>query len=258
MSKRQVMIRGAVFDYEQKAPFARSGRSILGGLELDPTGQALKCHECGQPHPSLALHVKKHGLTVREYRLKHGLNLSTSLVSPQRQEAMRLSSPLTSWSGNRERNLINLAKGRTAARARRQTEELKNFGNRCRLQMIAAIQKLAMELAHTPTSTELAAAGLPMATLSKALGKGRINEIVELCGLEPNSYAAKFAVRYERMMLVELLRDARYRLGRAPKIKDCRAPVLPCVNTFKRAFGSWPAALDAAGFGLVARQRQAT
>lgn len=55
--QRYVIIRGQVFRWEEKAPFAPSGKSIEGAIEYDRDKESLKCHECGDWHRGLAGHV---------------------------------------------------------------------------------------------------------------------------------------------------------------------------------------------------------
>jgi ROS/MUCR transcriptional regulator protein len=78
-----VLIRGFMFTYEEKAPFVVSGKSVFAAIEYDEEQERVKCHECGRWMGSIGQHsTLVHHLTARNYKLKHGLNLSTSLDSP--------------------------------------------------------------------------------------------------------------------------------------------------------------------------------
>jgi hypothetical protein len=49
---------------------------------LDRRGRELICHECGQAHRHLGLHVyRAHGLRAAEYRKRHGLARGRGLVA---------------------------------------------------------------------------------------------------------------------------------------------------------------------------------
>lgn len=48
---------------------------------LEEVDDGLTCHECGQPHQHLGLHVARaHGSTAAQYRIMHGLKRSRGLV----------------------------------------------------------------------------------------------------------------------------------------------------------------------------------
>lgn len=49
---------------------------------LDDDGQTVACHECGHRARSLGNHIRvAHGMSAREYKLRHGLPLTRGLVS---------------------------------------------------------------------------------------------------------------------------------------------------------------------------------
>lgn len=75
---RRVVICNIVFRYTDKEPYARSGKSILGGIEVNSAGE-FKCHECGAFRKSIGKHLREHGITAADYRLKHGLKRKTQL-----------------------------------------------------------------------------------------------------------------------------------------------------------------------------------
>ena len=90
MSERKVMIRGQVFSYKEKAPFVPSGVSVFGAVEYDFAKDRLRCHECGEWFAGLSAHISfRHTLTLREYKVKHGLRLVTKLVSESIKDRLR-------------------------------------------------------------------------------------------------------------------------------------------------------------------------
>lgn len=60
---------------------APSGFGRYGYLDGDDS--TIMCHECGQLFSSLGAHLSsQHGLTAREYKVRHGLPLGKGLISP--------------------------------------------------------------------------------------------------------------------------------------------------------------------------------
>jgi hypothetical protein len=78
----QVLIRGKVFLYKQKAPFVPSGKSVLGALEYDEATDRVRCHECGEWFGSVGQHARRaHMLSPKDYNARHGLRLGASLCA---------------------------------------------------------------------------------------------------------------------------------------------------------------------------------
>jgi ROS/MUCR transcriptional regulator protein len=76
--------RGGVPGPAGPEPGSPSGHGRWGILDVDEAGSGrLVCHECGRTYIALGVHVAMaHGITVREYRLRHGLLMSASLSAP--------------------------------------------------------------------------------------------------------------------------------------------------------------------------------
>ncbi|WP_152185739.1 MucR family transcriptional regulator [Segeticoccus rhizosphaerae] len=81
--------RDAVSSWPSAAPVASGvvrvgepdGQGRFGVLEVAPDG-LLVCHECGQAHRHLGLHVARaHGVQAAEYRRRHGLARTRGLVA---------------------------------------------------------------------------------------------------------------------------------------------------------------------------------
>lgn len=262
---RKVVMYGAEWPYEEKGKFGfvPSGKSILGAFELHEDGVGLKCHECGDHFGHLGRHVKIHfGMTAREYKKRHGLPLNTSLSSPRAREDMakhpaireaRLALRATAF---RPRNKP-VGNGRYVRADGSIRAALRNLRLSCPEQLRQQLKQAAAELGHTPVDRELRARGINPTKLAERLGVKGIDEAMEVCGLVPNRDREneRLAERYSITILIELLRDARIKLRRIPRGLDCGAPLLPSRVTFVRHFGSWQAALDAAGFGLISRQK---
>ena len=57
---------------------------------LDLVDRDLVCHECGQAHRHLGLHVyRAHGLSANEYRSRHGLARGRGLVADDLREVIK-------------------------------------------------------------------------------------------------------------------------------------------------------------------------
>jgi hypothetical protein len=256
MGDRKVLIRGAAYDYKEKAPFVVSGKSLLGALELDSYGMAVKCHECGEFFRKVALHSKlAHGMTPKQYKIKHGLRISCGLCSPFAVASLRARFCLTAGSHGIEA-LIEWHKNNKYVRKNR--EELLNERNKCMAQLRASVERITKEVGRIPTWIDLRSDGITFSGVKRAHGIIGINALMEAIGLEKpgirtTSKMPGVSGYYTKVILIELLRDAKVKLGRIPMAKDCRAPLLPALATFVKLFGSWNAALQEAGFGLLAK-----
>lgn len=189
-----VLIRGHVFTYKEKAPFVASGVSVLGALEYDKERDELRCHECGCWFDSLTTHLKKHHVGVEQYKLKHGLNVRTGLVSLKNRKAraavaMRtvatVGTPMTR--GDLRFSVAATATARReacAARPNKRWAERNNNIGRCGAQLLFRIQLRAAEIGHTPTTYELAEAGMPLSSIIAEFGSH--NQAIAAAGLVEN------------------------------------------------------------------------
>jgi predicted small integral membrane protein len=67
----------------ERAVGSPSGHGRWGFVDVDPAdGDRLVCHDCGHAYVALGVHIGMVHGGVREYRLRHGLTLSTSLAAP--------------------------------------------------------------------------------------------------------------------------------------------------------------------------------
>lgn len=247
MSNHKVIIRGAVYEYADKAPFVPSGKSVHGAIEMRSDGR-VKCHECGRYFASVGAHIGQgvHQISPREYKLRHGLRLQSGLCSPEVGRSYVTSSA------------VHLAQYRGRGHVqqlgpRRRNAELLNQNGKCKAQLGEKIKQIAAELGRTPKLSELRSNGAnPYRTIAN-LGLDGVAGLLRDYGIEPSNFQ-KYQHKYDASILVELLRDAKVALGRIPKSDDCRPPLLPAWNTFSRTFGSWMAALEAAGLCTERRE----
>lgn len=179
---KKVIIRGHVLDYAEKAPFVISGESTLGAMEYDSATDKLRCHECGVWFGGLTQHIwKAHRMPVRDYKIRHGLNLSRSGISTPRRKAI-FSATLHKRLRAGSAHLVKRDPLAVAKSVHGPHLERLNVAGRCEAQYIFRIQVLAAQLGHTPTSAELKHSGIHQGSLRKQFGS--ISKAAELAGLK--------------------------------------------------------------------------
>ncbi len=186
---RKVMIRGVVFNFSDKSPFVSSGVSVFAAIEYDQQKDRLRCHECGCWFASLANHIASgaHDLSVRQYKIKHGLNLQTSLVSKEGSSARSRSSiarkaGIISHTRNANPSAFNNNKKYPRSR-----NELKNEISHCPAQLSLKILTLARNLGRTPTTEEMKNIGIALSTILRSFKVLSLREAMSLLGLEPRN-----------------------------------------------------------------------
>ena len=114
-------------------------------------------------------------------------------------------------------------------------------------QLLQTLRDLAAELGRSPTTHELQARRDLPSSITYANHFGSWNAALEAAGLE--IYRRPPAHSDEQ--LLQILRDLAAELSRTPTQRELRAcRDLPSPNAYKRHFGSWTAALEAAGLKL--------
>lgn len=176
-----ILLHRAVFRREDKEPFEKSGFSLLGALEYDQNTDNIRCHECGEFRRKLLPgHLATHDITGKDYRWKHGLHSGAPLcglfVKHDNNPSFRVPLPI-----EKLRELAEVA--RKARPQHGPSVETLNLRNRCRLQMIARLQKLAEEFHRTPTTTEILNSGLALSALRRCFGS--LDEAMKEAGLTP-------------------------------------------------------------------------
>jgi ROS/MUCR transcriptional regulator protein len=243
----KVIMRGRVYLYRQKAPFVHSGQSVLGAIEYDEAADRVKCHECGKWFQYLGAHIgPKHGMSAREYKLKHVLLMKTALLA-ERLRARMIEAALAIprvYHGQRPPLLI----GPRPARARMQMEQ-RNEAGRCPAQILKDVQTVADTIGRTPTAEDLANSPLKVHARSAmvALNVPNMGALMSLAGLAKRKKQPNKHPKYPPPILIEILRDFYVMHQRIPACSDHRRGILPDHKTFVRAFGSRRKALIAAG-----------
>jgi hypothetical protein len=204
--EREVIIRGHVFGYEEKAPFVASGCSVLGALEYDEDKGCVKCHECGEWFPCISwTHLKfKHKKTIRQYKERHGFNMGTALCTPMFSEMRKIGSSKLGPEQRAHRTAVLIEAGREHKRVHGTNKsnrglqlERSNIIGRCHSQMLWRIQVMAAELGRTPTSREIAARGFDeLLVLTRFGGYAKM---FELAGLEKRPYGKRITDDYGKL-----------------------------------------------------------
>lgn len=242
MQNRYILLMGQVFNWEDKAPFVPSGKSVLGAVEYDKDSDTLKCHECGKWVEHLGNHVLVHDLTSREYKAKHGINLRSSMISRSASAALSRAARGRGIFFKGIRGNRSGSRPRARGTASQTKFELRNIRGTCRAQLIHRLNKLSEDLGRNPSSRDMKAAGLGSA--EKILGTGWTNELRKLAGLEPLGRGKHVA---SRAVLLEVLRDFFVLNGRVPTTRDFRTGLLPDIKAYYRYFGCMANAYMEAG-----------
>jgi hypothetical protein len=172
MIARYILLHGAMFRARDKAPFIKSGESVLGALEYDPKDDLVKCHECGEWHNGLFQHVSSlHGESSLDYKERHGLAMGTALCGLRYSKACSARVRKTGVKNRMrlgarkmgQRSVKALARGTYKVGGR--SVETLNLRRHCALQLIERIKELASELSRTPSFREMRRAGIPIKSL---------------------------------------------------------------------------------------------
>jgi len=259
--ERYVLAGGTIHLYRAKAPFTKSGKSILGALEYDPDEDKIRCHECGEWHGGLNMHLRmKHGINAREYKDEHGLKRGTALIAERQRQRLIIAGlarkkegmieKMQSAMGLGARRIAILRKASSIHGNRK--EEYRNQNGNCNLQLLKKIKKLSEQVGRTPTIPQLREIGICPGTLKHRFGSAAA--AIKLAGLVPNGKGD--CRRYSTPQLIEMLSSFRGLHGRWPAASDTRRGLLPDVSTYIERFGSWARALRKADCPVLGPQRK--
>lgn len=270
---KHVILRGNVYIGDQKAPFVTSGESVLGALEYDISKDLIKCHECGGWFQNLGGHIPmQHSIKAREYKIRHGLLLSTGLINKRLKKeraalpkftlpatktgvgiARKVGQPKPSLTDVRDDIQCEGGSVVTADKcksSRWQSYESKNEKGCCHAQLLNRLRVIAERLGRTPGHRDLRANGLHPNSLLHAFNVKTIAEVVTLAGLSPK-VRRRGDSKYGKEVLVEMLRDFYVAHQRLPLTSEYRSGVFPAKSSFIKWFGCLRNACVAAGLGNV-------
>jgi hypothetical protein len=276
----QVLIRGKVFLYKQKAPFVPSGKSVRGALEYDEETDKVRCHECGRWFQHLGLHIAgaHPGITLDAYRERHRLKSTAPLCGVRASAVLHeRASAVALVRGSRAARVLNSPDVQAkAANSRRERiadrkgkglpglefYEERNENGTCHAQILNDIKTLADRLGRAPTQREMLTFERPMHanSICLAFNVKTIADVFSLVGLvanKPGSHGG-WNKKYSKEVLAEMLRDFYVKHGRMPTPIDIKKlKLLPHYTIFCRYFGSMAAAYEAAGLAKVAQEQRA-
>jgi predicted transcriptional regulator len=257
-AERSVIINGNVMLYNVKAPYTESGKSILGALEFDPDDDTVRCHECGLWFKGLARHIGAvHGLSGRDYKLKHGLKLQSGLVAEStRAKLIKQTTDAMSHAARRKTSLCNANNRKKALAARKKAKlsiragkklgipAYENLHRLCAKQLVEKIKTVQLSMQKTPTTRELEEHGVSRSAVMFHFGSHA--KALYAAGMEDGVVAR--APRYTDEQLLEFLRNVVLMKNRLPTRSDNRRGLIPSQYTYNRRFGSWSNAIQAAGY----------
>lgn len=244
--QRYIMIRGEVFRWEEKEPFVVSGHSVHGAVEYSLVEDKLKCHDCGEWYQNLSGHTAHAHQSSRDFKIRHGLNITSPLIVP----SLRAARKKCFASLSPEQRRANLQKARAAWTgeknyAPKQLGEGINFNGTCLAQTILKLQALACDLGRTPTEDD-APKPLYYAVHNRF---GSWNRGLIAAGIDVINVA-----KFGKPQLREILRDFYVLNKRLPKKSEYGTGRLPVDATYRRHYGSMAAAYADAGLALVGRK----
>lgn len=219
----------------------KDGFGYYGTLTYDESRKFTQCHLCGYFFKQLGKHVgMAHGVPVRAFREEMGLPMQKSLTAPsaavpnfERYAKMTVEEK----TALRERLQSGRGDSTSQGRARQKSLYYKNLEGRCPAQLLDKIDTLAKELGRAPSYKEYQKRYGHATGRSVYSTYGSWNEALRLLELSPSKGGTPF--RYDKKILLELLRDFQREYGREPMYSDCSRTMLPSAQTYESHFGTW-------------------
>lgn len=243
----KVIIRGVVLPWNAKEPYVVSGHSLLGAVEYDSRADEVRCHQCGNGVRDIARHAVhcNGGLNSSDYRHEHGISKASLLSIP----SVRLLRVKHARAFLRPTTTGRLGKYNPELHPGGVRHETRNLRGRCDVQLEERFKRIAAEMPSVRSR--------PWTLIQQGFLPSELERLRDMALITPGKTPPRWWRNCSRESLVELIRDAKAELRRVPTIGDCHPPLLPTRGTFKAYFGSFEAALDAAGLGLVATTNEA-
>ena len=233
---------GELFPLGAKREQKSSGKSFFGVLEYNTRTDRLRCHVCGQWQRHLASHIyHHHHLSAREYKTRHGLNLSTALIGERTRRLKSQSSIERIW--NRPEIMAQI---RSAARhsgpPRGIRSELRNRREICPEQLMDRLMEIADENGGRLPLKEMYGRKIYRATVFRAFNLRDMRSVRTLVSV------AREDGPTGKKLLVEAVRDFYARYGDLPRNSDSGRSFLYSFDLLRSRFGTVGAAFRAAGF----------
>ncbi|MGA7366458.1 MAG: hypothetical protein WBX04_15135, partial [Candidatus Sulfotelmatobacter sp.] len=241
-----IIIAGTMFPWAEKAPYVRSGESVLGAIEYDEKADQIKCHGCGNWYESIAYHVDPaHGQSARMYRVVHGITTKTSLMIPRlaldaaRRGLERMTGTvLPAYSETVRAKALESARRVVAGHPvlnRRRLSEQANLHARCRAQLVARIQTLYRQLDRPLYRKDLKTAGICPETAESVFGTKLSQVFAEL----RIPMARRRVNYYSDDELLASVRERAAELNRPVFKRDFQSWTGPHFATLRKRFGGF-------------------
>ncbi len=249
-----------------KLPLKKLKYGYYGAISLTKDGKGIQCHVCGEIKANLSLHLRKHKMTVREYREKFGISLNTRLISEHARQAsvermlalrarmeregtlddmMRLCNERRIESMNRA-----IEAGTWKKDPMLKAEDLNKRGI-CPDQLIELIKKAHSHYGYTPSYAEFMGyyqTNRFATPIRRTFGSWK--KAVEKAGFSPKKrgYSVEGGrIQYDDEELIDILSGFYEENKRAPTLSDFKRGFLPQWETYTRHFGTMAEARRRAG-----------
>ncbi len=244
------------------------GFGYYGAISLAKDGHGIQCHICGDIKENLSLHLRQHTITVRDYKDKFGLSLTTNLVSESFRNAsiermltlrekmksegsyetiMRLCNDKRIESMKKRMQDGTWKKGKTWLKS----EDL-NLRGICPDQLIELIHKAVKHYGYVPSYAEFMAhyqTNRFATPFRRTFGGWK--QAVEKAGYKPrqrvNTQKGHKRISYEDEELIEILANFFSENKRVPTLSDFKRGFLPQWEVYTRRFGTMAEARRRAG-----------
>lgn len=230
-----------------------TGFGYLGTVAETEDGQAIQCYECGKLFRKLnSMHLKKHNLTIKEYKDKFEIAYSTPLACRAMRERQSVVYRQNISPETHQKAVKALAKYRADVRAKKRSHihsiqgsslERKNKLGICPDQLLDKLKKLGDVSYRTLQKEDLAFLGNIIRTF------GTLNKAKKLANIKVVGYE-KFT--YSEEHLVEAMRDFYKIHKRVPTCTDFKSENnLPNYKAYTARWGSINRARFMAGIPLI-------
>lgn len=237
-------------NYKEPLRSVENGYGYHGTVSYDKTMVYTQCHLCGHLFEHVGIHIGRfHNVTVKEYKKQFGIPVRMSLRAPNNQWAFRKWNEMTPEL--KEKRLKALKEGKKKMlesdkpRTWQKSLHQKNLEGRCPDQLLEKIAKLASELGQPPMHREFCARYGSGYGGSVIRTFGTWNNALKMLDMTVSVSGPRPIHTPESLIFaLRLFRDKYKR--EAMTVDTMQGNVLPAINTFRRHFGTWSKAKEAA------------
>lgn len=237
-----------------------NGHGFIGAITETTDGEHIQCHICGYFYAKLSAHVRSHGISSRDYKIKFGLRIRAGLQAPK--ELQRAQDTYNNFARVLERAR---QRGTAAAKKRRKEKgewakggdtwlpQLRNERGNCKEQTLARIRSLAASNGGVARYNDYEKEYGNTGTVKYWFGSW--SKAVAAAGLQTNN--ERLAVTRQAFVsgALESMSNFFEQHGRTPQTADFKAnETLPSYQYLTRNFGSLNNARQAAGIPRLIRK----